>query len=93
MLTDFEVRQRMDSIRMARLAPLRKARLLLRLGRSLSPQVKSLSAAKSQIAKTSDLTTTAGLTRMATNAARLRESLRDAAFDALCAKEDRASLN
>jgi hypothetical protein len=83
MLTEFEVRRRMQCIQSSQMAPLRKARLLLKLGRQLSPQVRSLTHAKAQIAQTADLKSSACLTRMATSAALLREDLRDAAFSAL----------
>jgi len=83
MLTEFEVRRRMESIQTSRLAPLRKARLLLRLGRALNPQVKSLTTAEQQVANTTNLTARAGLKRLAGNTTRLREDLRDAAWYAL----------
>lgn len=83
MLTEFEVRRRMEIIQASKLSPLRKARLLLKLGRQLRPQVRSLSQAKAQISQTSDLRSSACLTRMATSVALLREDLRDAAFSVL----------
>jgi hypothetical protein len=83
MLTEFEVRRRMESIQASPMPPLRKARMLLRLGRLLSPQVSSLIHAKAQIAQTDDRKSSACLTRMATSATVLREDLRDAAFSAL----------
>ncbi len=88
MLTDFEVRRRMGTIQAARLAPLRKARLLLRLGKSLQVQAESLGQAKRQIARGADPTAVAGLTRMANNVASLREDLRDAALYALAHGDD-----
>lgn len=83
MLTEFEVRRRMEIIRASRLSPLRKARLLLRLGRCLNHQERSLTHAKAQIAQTSDLKANAGLRRMASTTAQMREDLRDAAWSAL----------
>ncbi|AIE84144.1 hypothetical protein OP10G_0776 [Fimbriimonas ginsengisoli Gsoil 348] len=73
----------MECIQTSPMAPLRKARMLLRLGRSLTPQVRSLIQAKTQIAQTADRKSSACLRRMATSAETLREDLRDAAFDAL----------
>ena len=83
MFTEFEVRRRMDLIRASRVGPFRKARMLLRLGKSLSAQMKSLRQEKEQVAQTADQKTIAGLTRMATNTQQLREYVRDAAFEAL----------
>lgn len=84
MLTEFEVRRRMESIQASRMAPLRKARLLLRLGRALNPQIESLQTAKLRISRTTNATARAGISRLAGNADRLREDLRDAAWTALC---------
>jgi len=83
MLTEFEVRRRIETIRTSRLAPLRKARLLLRIGKSLTAQVQSLRRAKEQISRTADKKAEAGLTRMTKNTEQLNEDVRDAAFDAL----------
>jgi hypothetical protein len=83
MLTDFEVRRRMGKIQAARLAPLRKARLLLRLGKSLETQAEALVHAKRQISRSSDPTAVAGLSRMAHNVVALQDDLRDAAWHAL----------
>jgi len=83
MLTEFEVRCRVESIRASRLAPLRKARLLLRIGKSLTVQELSLRRAKEQIARTADQKAAAGLNRMATNTHHLHEDVLDAAFEIL----------
>lgn len=77
----------MESIQASRIAPLRKARLLLRLGRALRPQVKSLTTAKQQVSRTTDRTATAAMTRMAGSAHRMHEDLREAAFYALRAEQ------
>jgi len=87
MLTEFEVRRRMESIQTSRLAPLRKARLLLRLGKSLNPQVKSLTTAQQQAATTTNSPAKASLKRLARNTARLHADVRDAAWYALSANE------
>jgi hypothetical protein len=83
MLTEYEVRRRMESIRASRLAPFRKARLLLKIGKSLSAQVKSLRRAKEQISQTADRRAEAGLNRMTKNTQQLHEDVRDAAFEVL----------
>ncbi len=83
MLTEFEVRTRIAVIRTSRLAPLRKARLLLRIGKALGAQAKLLKRAKEQVAHTDDAKATAGLNRMATNAQQLHEDVREAAFEVL----------
>jgi hypothetical protein len=83
MLTEYEVRRRIESIRASRLAPLRKARLLLRIGKSLTAQVKSLRRAKEQIAQTADRKAEAGLSRMTSNTQQLHEDVREAAFEVL----------
>jgi hypothetical protein len=74
----------MTVIQAAPLAPLRKARLLLRLGRTLNPQLESLNAAKAQISRTEDLKSAVAILRMASKTSSLRDDLRDAAMTALC---------
>jgi len=83
MLTEFEVKRRIALIRASRLSPLRKARLLLRIGKSLTAQHESLRRAKEQTALTPDRKAEAGLTRMTTNTHQLHEDVLDAAFEAL----------
>ena len=83
MLTEFEVRRRMEMIRSSRVAPMRKARMLLRLGKSLDHQTQSLSQAKAQISRSADKRASAALTRMTTRMQVLHEDVRDAAFDVL----------
>jgi hypothetical protein len=83
MLTEFEVRQRMDRIRESRMAPLRKARLLLRLGRSLKSQVKSLNHAQTQLSQTPERIATAGVVRLTVRTQLLHEDVREAALGAL----------
>jgi len=75
----------METIQTSRLAPLRKARLLLRLGRALNPQVKSLTTAQQQVANTTNFPARAALKRLAGNNTRLRNDLREAAWYALAA--------
>jgi hypothetical protein len=83
MLTEYEVRRRMDTIRESRVAPLRKVRLLLKLGRKLNAQAESLTQAKAQTARTTDRTSSAGLSRMAVRTQLLHDDVREAAVQAL----------
>jgi len=83
MLTEYEVRRRMDLIRSSRVAPLRKARLLLTLGRSLHKQAETISRAKDQAKRSKDRKGTAVLSRMATRAETLHGDVREAAHQAL----------
>jgi hypothetical protein len=73
----------METIRESRVAPLRKARLLLKLGKKLDAQAQSLTQAKAQTARTSDRTASAGLSRMAVRSQLLHEDVREAAVMAL----------
>ena len=83
MLTEYEVRRHMELIQASRVAPLRKARMLLRIGKSLTTQMNALHQANELIAQTADRKAAAGLNRMEHNIHQLNEDLRDAAFDAL----------
>ena len=83
MLTEYEVRQRMETIRSSRVAPLRKARLLLRLGRSLHHQTETITAAREQAKRSADKKAVATLARMAQRTAFLHDDIRQAAVDAL----------
>jgi hypothetical protein len=83
MLTEYEVRRRMDLIRSSRVAPLRKARLLLRLGRSLDHQAQALNKAKAQATRSADRNGSAVLDRMSRRAQLLHEDVREAAIEML----------
>ena len=89
MLTEYEVRRRIELIRASRVAPLRKARLLLRMSRSLHKQAETLSDAKERSTKIHDTNATASLARIALRLRMLNQDVREAAFEAL----DKASLN
>jgi hypothetical protein len=80
MMTEFEVRRRVAAIRDAELSPLRKARLLLRIGRSLNTQAETLRLTTRHVALTPDRNATAGLARMANRAQNLRLDVRDEAI-------------
>lgn len=83
MLTEYEVRRRMESIRTSRAAPLRKARMLLRIGRSLRRQAQSISSAKAQVSRGSDRNAKITLARIAQRTEFLHEDVRQAAQEAL----------
>lgn len=83
MLTEYEVRQRIELIRTSRAAPLRKARLLLRISRSLGKQAKSLSDAEHRASKIHDPNSTASLARIALRLRMLNQDVRDAATEEL----------
>jgi hypothetical protein len=90
MLTEYEVRRRMDLIRTSRAAPLRKARMLLKLGRSLNHQAQAISQAKAQTARSEDRKGMALLGRMASRAELLEDDVREAAIEILA--RDRLDL-
>ena len=89
MITEYQVRQRIELIRASRLAPLRKARLLLKIGRSLGKQAATLNNASERSNRTKELNGTASLARIALRIRLLHEDVRDAAHEAL----SKASLN
>jgi hypothetical protein len=78
----------MDSIRSSRVAPLRKARLLLRIGRALQGQVATLMLARAQTSRSKDRNGSDLLLRMARRSEQLHEDVREAAIDALAKEED-----
>lgn len=88
MLTEFEVRRRMETIQTSRAAPMRKARLLLKLGRSLNHQAQSLSRAKAQLAQTTDRQASAALARMTSRTQLLHDDVREAALQVLHPDDD-----
>jgi hypothetical protein len=83
MLTEYEVRRRIELIRASRVAPLRKARLLLRMSRSLGKQAQSLSDAEQRASRIHDPNSTASLARIALRLRILNQDVREAALDAL----------
>ncbi len=93
MLTEFEVRRRIDAIRSSRMSALRKARMLLRIGRSLNKQVKTLNEAKTLISQTADRNAAAGLSRMKCNSQQLRSEVRDAAYEALSVESPKQMIS
>lgn len=89
MLTEYEVRRRIELIRASRAAPLRKARLLLRMSRLLNKQAQTLNDAKDRSTQIHDANATASLGRIAVRLRVLDQDVREAAFEAL----DKAALN
>jgi phage-related minor tail protein len=83
MLTEYEVRRRIELIRASRIAPLRKARLLLRMGKSLNKQAQTLSTASERSTRTTDQNGSASLARIAVRLRMLNQDVRDAAHEAL----------
>lgn len=80
MLTEFEVRQRVREIHAAPIAPMRKARMLLKLGRSLRSQFRLLSQSKAQIARSADKNASACLSRITLRTKLLHEDVREQAL-------------
>jgi hypothetical protein len=76
MMTEHEVRSRVQAIRTASLSPFRKARLLLRIGRSLEAQERVL---RPGIPIESDRNGYAVRQRLASRARHLREDVLDEA--------------
>jgi len=64
MLTEFEVWQGVEDIKMSKAPPLRKVRLLLRLARTLKIQARALLHARALSAQAEDCNTAAHMDRM-----------------------------
>jgi hypothetical protein len=83
MLTEFEVRRYVASIHASNATPERKARMLLRLGRSLRIQAQSLVHAQAAASRASNRNAEAHMERMARSARMLHEEVRALAHSAL----------
>lgn len=83
MLTEFEVRRELDQIQKSDAPPSAKARKLLRLGRSLRSQAKTLVETQNQTQRTSNVNAIRQLERMAMSARMLREEVRSSALSIL----------
>ena len=83
MMTEFEVRRRVAAICNAEMPPLSKARMLLRIGRTLNAQAKNLGLTTHHVEQTADRNATACLTRMVIQARHLRQDVRDEALSVL----------
>jgi hypothetical protein len=79
MMTEHEVRSRLNEIRNAEITPQQKVRRLLKIGRCLSAQAESLR----QTGRTTDRNLTAGMSRMASQAYHLSRDVRDEAWGIL----------
>ena len=83
MLTEYEVRQRMVDVQNSTEPPLRKVRLLLRLGRAVRRRALELKAELRWVAKSRDRNGLAGLHRLERQTQRLHEDLRREALKSL----------
>ena len=83
MLTEYEVRQRMVDVQNSTEPPLRKVRLLLRLGRAVRRRSLELKAELSWMARSRDRNGLAGLRRLERQTQRLHEDLRREALKSL----------
>lgn len=87
MQTEFQVRKRIELIRQLQIAPLRKARLLLEIGRSLELQAKNVANSNDHLVKSQDPKASASLSRVSLQMKSLHDEVRDAAHEALTAPE------
>jgi hypothetical protein len=76
MLTEFEVRRHVASIHASDVTPEAKARMLLRLGRSLRSQAQALVEAQAAASRSSNRNAAAHMERMARSARMLHEEVR-----------------
>jgi hypothetical protein len=83
MLTEYEVRQRMVDVQNSTEPPLRKVRLLLRLGRAVRRRALELKAELRWVAKSRDRNGLAGMRRLERQTQRLHEDLRREALKSL----------
>jgi hypothetical protein len=83
MLTEFEVRRRVASIHASNATPEHKARMLLRLGRSLRIQAQALVDAQATASRSSNRNAAAHMERMARSARMLHEEVRGLALSNL----------
>ncbi|MCB8931946.1 MAG: hypothetical protein H6534_00755 [Chthonomonadaceae bacterium] len=84
MLTEFEVRRRVSEIQISDIAPTRKARLILRLGRKLKAQTRLHARALS--ARSVDRNTAVRFERMLRSFQKLYEEVRQVAEALLLAR-------
>ena len=83
MLTEYEVRQRMVDVQNSTEPPLRKVRLLLRLGRAVRRRALELKAELRWVSRSRDRNGMAGLRRLERQTQRLHEDLRREALKSL----------
>lgn len=83
MLTEYEVRQRMVDVQNSTETPLRKVRLLLRLGRAVRRRALELKAELSTVSRSRDHKGFAGLRRLERQTQRLHDDLRREALSSL----------
>src|SRR3954464_5046000 len=87
MLTEFEVRRQVASIDASNESPEHKARMLLRLGRSLRIQAQALVHAQAVAQRASNRNAAAHMERMARSARTLHEEVRANALSTLTAQK------
>ena len=83
MLTEFEVRRRLEDIELSDVSPMRKARKILELGRSLKAQARTIVHARDASADVQDRNTAARLERLSCSHRMLYNEVRLAARKAL----------
>jgi hypothetical protein len=87
MMTEFEVRRRVRDIRSSGEPPSRKARMLLRIGRVLKAQLRTLNRSARVSKQTQDKNAQATFSRMAQTSQSLREEVRHEADELLKPRE------
>ena len=83
MLTEFEVRRRLEDIEGSDNPPMRKVRMMLTLGRSLRAQARSIVHARDASAEALDRNTATRLDRLSCSRLMLYDDVRSAARKAL----------
>ena len=83
MMTEFEVRRRVRDIRSSGEPPSRQARMLLRIGRALKAQLRTLNRAARVSKESPDRNAQATFSRMARTSQSLREEVRHEADELL----------
>lgn len=88
LLTEFEVRSRLDEIIRSDQPPMRKVRMILELGRSLRAQARSIVHARDASAEGHDRDAAARLDRLSCSHLMLYDDVRSAARKALVPKRE-----
>ena len=83
MLTEYEVRRRMADVQNSTESPLRKVRLLLRMGRTLRRRAKDLNIELRWASRSRDRNGIAGLRRLESQTRLLHEDVRREALKSL----------
>ena len=83
MLTEYEVRRRMEDVQNSSESPLQKVRLLLKMGRAMRRRSLELRKELRLMARSRDQNGIAGVKRLESQASRLHEDLRREALKSL----------